>query len=372
MDTLFATCAPGLETLLAGELAGLGLLKPRLLLGPPPEPGGTAFSGGTAELHRACLRLSLAERVLVRHGPFPAPDFAALEAAAALVPWERYLPPGAPLAVRAEAHCSRLYHEKGVAERVARGAGARLKRRVDLVAWDEAAPAPLAYVRVERDSAVVGVDACGQPLHRRGWRLQGAKAPLRETLACALLRASGWDGKAPLLDPFCGSGTILIEAARQAAGIAAGRDRAFALQTWPSFDAAAWEKEKGSSPAPSTPVIQGSDRDAGAIEAAKANAERAGVAGRVAFSLTPVSAVTPPPGPGWVVSNPPYGVRVTGKDLRDLYAAFGKLLRSRCGGWNVALLAPPGALARAAGLRLEPGVSTLNGGLPVRVWRGRV
>lgn len=374
MDALFASCLPGLEGLLAAELTERGLLKPRLRLGPPAEGGGVAFEGGAAELYRALRGLALAERVFVRHGPFGARDFAALEKAASLVPWERYLRPGEPLCVRAESRASRLYHEKGVAERVARGAGLRLKRRVDLVPYDEDRPAPLAYARVAKDALLVDVDAAGAPLHKRGWRLQTAKAPLRETLAAALLRASGWDGEAPLLDPFCGSGTVAIEAALKAQGTPPGSFRRFAAERWPSFEPGAWEVERRTARAAAAPPrILASDRDAGAVAAAKANAERAGVAARIEFSVRPVSAVEPPPGPGFVVTNPPYGVRVSqGKDLRDLYAAFGGALRAKAGGWSVTLLTSGAPLARATGLGLEPGLSTLNGGLPVRVWRGRV
>lgn len=373
MDTLLASCLPGLEGLLAAELTQLGLLEPRLRLG-PPEPGGVVFGGGAAELYRALRGLALAERVFVRHGPFPATDFAALEKAAALVPWERYLAAGEPLCVRAEAKASRLYHEKGIAERVARGAGLRLKRKVGLVSFDEGKPALLAYARLAKDSLLVDVDAAGAPLHRRGWRLQTAKAPLRETLAAALLRASGWDGRAPLLDPFCGSGTVVIEAALMAQGRPPGSFRRFGVESWPSFERAAWDRDRGTARAAAAPPrILASDRDAGAVAAARANAQRAGVAELIEFSVRPVSAVELPPGPGFVVTNPPYGVRVSeGKDLRDLYAAFGKTLRAKAGGWSAALLTAGAQLARATGLGLEPGLSTLNGGLSVRVWRGRV
>jgi putative N6-adenine-specific DNA methylase len=373
VDTLLATCLPGLENLLAAELAERGLLRPKLRLGPPAESGGVAFEGGARELYRALRGLSLAERVCARHGPFAAGDFAALEKAASLVPWERYLPAGAPLAVRASARGSKVYHEKGIAERVARGAGLRLKRTVALVPYDEEKPAPLAYAAVAGDELTLDVDACGAPLHRRGWRLQTAKAPLRETLAAALLRASGWDGRAPLADPFCGSGTIAIEAALRAQGTPPGSFRRFACERWPSFEKAAWDAQARAPRAPGAPPrILASDRDAGAVEAAKANAGRAGVAGLIEFAVRPVSGLELPPGPGWVVTNPPYGVRVSeGKDLRDLYAAFGRTLAAKAAGWEVCLLTAGAPLARAAGLGLEPGVSTLNGGLAVRVWRGR-
>jgi putative N6-adenine-specific DNA methylase len=373
VEPLFATCLPGLENLLAAELVERGLLRPKLRLGPPAEPGGVAFDGGARELYRALRGLSLAERVFARHGPFAAGDFAALEKAASLLPWERYLPAGAPLAVRAESRGSKVYHEKGIAERVARGAGLRLKRTVALVPWDEEKPAPLAYARVAGDKLTVDVDACGAPLHRRGWRLQTAKAPLRETLAAALLRASGWDGRSPLADPFCGSGTIVIEAALRAQGTPPGSFRHFACEQWPSFEKTAWDAESRAARASApSPRILASDRDAGAVAAAQANAERAGVAGLIEFAARPVSALELPPGPGWVVTNPPYGVRVSeGKDLRDLYAALGKTLRAKAGGWEVCLLTADAPLARAAGLGLEPGIATLNGGLPVKVWRGR-
>lgn len=368
-SSFLAVCAPGLETLLAAELMEHGLLRTRLILGPPAEAGGVAFDGDEAALGRANLRLRLTERVLVRHGPFPAPDFESLVKATAAVPWERYLAPGRPVAVRVETSASRLYHERAIAERVAEGVSTRLKAPSPLVAWAEDAPAQLVYVKLDKDVCLLGVDASGAPLHRRGWRYATGKAPLRETLAAALLRASGWDKTSPLLDPFCGSGTIAIEAALTARGVPPGGKRRFAFMEWPSFDGKAWAKE-AASPAllGAFPLIQASDRDAGVIESARANAQRAGVGDAIEFSVRAVSAIEPPPGAGWVVTNPPYGVRVSeGKDLRDLYASLGKVLKAKAGGWNVSLLTSEAALARAAGLNLEPGVATLNGGLRVQV-----
>lgn len=377
MDSLFAACAPGLETLLAGELVELGLMKPRILLGAPAEAGGMAFTGGAADLRRANRLLRVAERVLVRHAPFPAEDFAALALGASRLPWERYLTPGAPVQVRAECRGSRLYHEKAVAERVAEGIAARLQTASPLARPDEDGAAQAVYVRLEKDVCTAGVDSSGAPLHRRGWRLETAKAPLRETLAAALIRASGWDRVSPFLDPFCGSGTIAIEAALLSRGWAARARRRYAFMDWPGFDAAAWDAETAAADAAAAraapaPRILASDRDAGAVAAARANAQRAGVADAVEFSTRAVSAVEPGRGPGWVVTNPPYGVRVSeGKDLRDLYAGLGKVLRAKCGGWQVALMTSEAILARNVGLGLEPGLSTLNGGLSVRIWRGR-
>ncbi len=350
MDSFFATCAPGLEAILLGELSALGLAKPRLLLGAPDEPGGASFSGGPAELARACRRLTVAERVLLRHD--------SLEEVA----WRRFLPAGSPLAVRVKVKAS-AKREKEVAEAVAKAAGARL------VPFDDESPVPLAYVSVDGSRMWVSVDASGAPLHRRGWRLQTAKAPLRETLAAALPLSAGWDGRSPLLDPFCGSGTIAIEAALRAAGRSPhAPGRKFAFESWDGFSAPP-EKPAAIKDAPR---ILASDRDAGAIAAAKANAERAGVADLVEFSVRAISAVEPPAGPGVLATNPPYGERVSaGKELRDLYGAFGKVAKTLCSGWEIAMLAPAGPLIRATGLRLDAALTTLNGGLSVRVWRGR-
>jgi putative N6-adenine-specific DNA methylase len=218
----------------------------------------------------------------------------------------------------------------------------------------------------------VSIDTSGALLHRRGYRQAVARAPLRETMAAALLLASGWDGTAPLLDPMCGSGTIPIEGALLARRIAPGARREFAFARWPGFDRARWDallaaaraRELPTSP---TPIV-GSDRDEGAVAAARANAERAGVAGDVALERRAISAIEPPPGPGWLVGNPPYGKRVgEGDDVRDFYAQLGKVARARLAGWTVALLSPDRALDRQLGLRLEERARTSNGGIPVRV-----
>jgi len=226
----------------------------------------------------------------------------------------------------------------------------------------------LIMVRLESDLCTVSIDSSGELLHRRGYRLATAKAPLRETLACAVLKASGWDAGCPLLDPFCGSGTIPIEAALLARRLPPGRARRFAFMDWPHFDAPAWEKlsaESGAQPAAS-PRIMASDRDAGAVRAAQANAERAGVADAIEFSCRAISAIEPPPAPGWLVTNPPYGVRLKGgKDLRDLYAQFGKVLRAGCAGWHAALLCGDARLLASTGLRFQTRLTTLNGGLKV-------
>jgi putative N6-adenine-specific DNA methylase len=201
-----------------------------------------------------------------------------------------------------------------------------------------------------------------------------------------MLFASGWDKASPLLDPFCGSGTIAIEAALMARNIAPGRARRFSFMDWPNFDAALWQslletaetradnpRSEAERDRASLPPIMASDRDAGAIEAAKANAAHAGVADGIEFSRRAVSAIEPPSQPGWVVTNPPYGVRVSGnKDLRNLYAQFGNVLRAKCPGWHVAMLSGSAQLQKSVGLKFDDGVPLVNGGLKVRLVRAMV
>jgi putative N6-adenine-specific DNA methylase len=226
-------------------------------------------------------------------------------------------------------------------------------------------PGPLVVVRIMHDRVLVSVDSSGAPLFQRGWRLDSAKAPLRETLGAALLLAAGWDGGAPLVDPFCGSGTIPIEAALLAAGIAPGHQRSFAFQGWPSFQPGTWASVTGEAlarPRRDVPTIVGADRDAGAVRAAAANAERAGVS--LDLRHDPLSALSMPSGPpGLLISNPPYGKRVeTG---RDLFARLGELVRQRAEGWKVGVVVSDPVLATASGLAWREALRTTNGGIPV-------
>jgi putative N6-adenine-specific DNA methylase len=366
----YAVCTPGLEALVAAELRALGI-RPGT-----GEPGGVPFPATERQLYAANLFLRTATRVLVRIASFVAPTFAMLEQAAREVPWDAWLAPGEPVSLRVAATASRLYHTGAIAERLAAvvpgvaGPGAA----PDAGAGEEEEPpatGPSLRVRFVRDRATVSLDASGEPLYRRGWRLATAKAPLRETLAAALVLASGWDGSTPLVDPLCGSGTIPIEAALLARGAAPGAGRRFAFQRWPSFEPGTWASVRAQAAEQARParplVVWAADRDPGAIRAARENAERAGVADAVVVREQPLSALEPPAGCGWLLCNPPYGVRVRGgHDLRDLYATLGRVARERLAGWHVGLLAAEPALAAEARLRFETRLRTRNGGLAVR------
>jgi putative N6-adenine-specific DNA methylase len=373
----FAVVAPGLEPFALHEARALGL---------PAEidagGGGLAWRGDLRSVLLANIGLRIASRVVVRLAAFEARSFAELERHARQVPWGRVLTPGAAVRFRVTCKKSRLYHSDAVAQRLAESvtravAGVRTE---DASSAEEEQPdedAQLFVVRLLRDRCTVSADTSGALLHRRGYRQATAKAPLRETLAAALIAASGWDASAPLVDLLCGSGTIPIEAALQARGIAPGAARHFAVERWPGVPseiAARVRREMVASKRPGRlPTISGSDRDAGAIAGAAANAKRASVADDVTLTVGALSTVELVGSRGWVVTNPPYGVRVGDADrVRDLWAQLGKVLRARANGWTVALLSPDPALERQLGLPLRVVARATNGGIPVRILVGEV
>src|SRR5574338_379779 len=202
MENCFAVTAPGLAPLAAAELRALGIH-------PAPETGGVAFTGDREAIYKANLHLRTASRILIRLGaPFFAAAFPELRKKAARLPWDRFLKPGQPVALHVTCHKSKLYHSGAVAERVAGAIADRLGKVSPAVKGSDASeednPAQLVIVRLQNDQVTISIDSSGALLHRRGWRLATAKAPLRETLAAAILLASSWDIASPLIDPFCG------------------------------------------------------------------------------------------------------------------------------------------------------------------------
>ncbi|HEU0300956.1 MAG TPA: hypothetical protein VFR37_15950 [Longimicrobium sp.] len=380
--SLFAVAAPGLEPLAQAELRAMGIDG-------AVEPGGVAWTGGADDLYAANLRLRTASRVTALAAGFRARTFFELERHARKVPWERWVPRGGAVSLRVTSKKSKLYHGGAIAQRVLEAIEHRVGPlaaggvATDEEGGEDEADAQLFIVRFVRDECTIRADASGALLHLRGYRQALAKAPLRETLAAAMLLGGGWDGATPLLDPMCGAGTIPIEAALMARRIAPGlanpdrEPRRHAFTAWPEFDAARWSAAVDRArdeirPTSAVPIL-GSDRDEGAIGAATANAARAGVADDVEFSVRPISAIEPPPGPGLVVANPPYGIRVGERDpLRNLYAALGRTLRARCPGWTLALLSPDRGLEGQAGIPLDEALRTSNGGIPVRLVVGRI
>lgn len=362
---LFASCAPGLEAMLAAELADLGALDPRAV------PGGVRFSGHRAVVYRASLESGLASHVLARVGSFHAARFDRLAGALERLPWEGFLTPGVPRAFRVTAKKSRLHHTEAVAERAARA----IARRLGDTCADPSRRGVPVLLRLERDRVQASVDTSGEPLHRRGYRTHTSKAPLREDLARALILASGWDPATPFVDPFCGSGTLPIEAAYLARRLAPGRRRGFAFERMALFHAATWRRvreqaearELARAPAP----ILGGDRDAGVLSAAAHNAERAAVRADVRLEHAPVSelpleALAAEPA-GALVTNPPYGHRLSrDRDLAPLYRALGRRVAALPPGWRLAIACRDRRLARAVAPDLRAALAVLAGGLRIR------
>ena len=351
---LFAVCAPGLERLLLAEVAGLGV-------------SGHVLSGGVqipddSAIERANLWLRTASRVLLRMGELRATTFPELVRKASALRWEKHLAKGMRVAFHVTCRKSRLYHSGAVRERLHAGLQERLGYDVPLGESEEAGQ--LFVARFERDVCTVSADTSGALLHQRGWRGAHAKAPLRETLAAALLLAAGYSGAEPVCDPLCGSGTIAIEAALIAMRRAPGLSRAFAFQRWPGFDERRWQELRAEAqrgerlPAAR---IEASDQDAGAIAAARDNAARAGVP--VDIEQRRLAELPADAGAGLVACNPPYGVRVAGGNIaRDLIGA----LRRRPS-WKLAAVTPDAGAFSRAGAQVNALLRTQNGGLRVEM-----
>jgi len=370
----FAIVTPGFEVVTEGELKRLAAFG---VADVAAEEGGVSFHGNDAAVFVANLHLRSATRVLVRVASFSAKSFAELERRAKPVLWRDYVAKGQDAAFKVTCKKSKLYHSDAVAERLAKSLVAAMPGSKVVDPGDEedetqAQRAQLFIVRVLRDVVTISADASGELLHRRGYRLATAKAPIRETIAAGCLLALGYDGRAPLLDPMCGAGTFPIEAALIARNIASGAERVFACESWPDFDAVAVKRERAAARknerASSHAPIIASDRDAGAVKATLANAKRAGVADNIVVTEQPLSAIEPPAGPGLLIANPPYGARVgEGGDLRNLYAQFGNVTRAKAKGWRIALVSADRALESQTKLPLEELVSFSNGGIKVRL-----
>lgn len=356
---IFLVATPGLEAPLAAEALDLGWA-------PVVQPGGVTIRGGWHDVWRANLMLRGATRVLARVGSFRALHLAQLDKRGRKFPWAQVLRPDLPVKVETVCKASRIYHAGAATQRIERAI------REELGAPVTADAGIVVKVRIEDDLVTVSLDTTGESLHKRGHKEAVAKAPMRETMAAMFLREMGFDGSQTVLDPMCGSGTFVIEAAEIAAGLAPGRSRSFAFENLAGFDASAWQEMRDSvrAPTPGTRFF-GSDRDAGAIRMSGQNAERAGVAEWCRFECLPVSDLQPPDAPpGIVIVNPPYGTRIGNKGpLFGLHAAMGEVFRERFRGWRIGIVTSEAGLAKATGLPLEAGPIVAHGGLKVRLWQ---
>lgn len=352
---------PGLESVLADEVLS------RRFRAVKQVPGGVTVKGNWPDVWRANLELRGCGHVLARIGSFRVLHLAQLDKRARGFAWGSILRKDVPVHVEVSCSRSRIYHSQAAAQRIARAIaeefGAPVNKDAEVVI----------KARIEDDLCTLSVDSSGGSLHKRGHKEGVGKAPMRETLAALFLRQCGYVGDEPVVDPMCGSGTFVIEAAEIAANLDPGRSRRFAFEQLATFDAATWSAMKAAriSRAPQF-TCTGNDRDAGAIRMANANAARAGVSAFTSFRQQVVSELAPPNGPpGLVIVNPPYGTRIGDKKpLFALYGALGQVLKTRFAGWRVGIVTTDASLAKATGLPFEqPGPPALHGGLKVTLYR---
>jgi 23S rRNA (guanine2445-N2)-methyltransferase / 23S rRNA (guanine2069-N7)-methyltransferase len=374
----FATTAKGFEELLVAELRALGAQDV------VAARAGVGFAGPLEVAYRACLWSRVANRILLPVASFRAETPEALYAGVRSVRWADHLSPRGTLAVDAATSQSQLAHAHYAALKTKDAIVDQLRERAGVrPSVDIARPDVRVNVYVHRDRAVVSIDLSGESLHRRAYREQGVAAPLKETLAAAILLLAEWprlarDG-APLVDPMCGSGTLPIEAALMAGDVAPGLRRThFGFAQWRGHQASIWQRllaeaqQRQIAGTGTRPVIRGYDIDAGAVRRALANAEHAGVRGLVHIEKRALADCAPPPGRqpagGLFVVNPPYGERLgESTQLAALYAEIGDVLRRRFIGWTGYVLAGNLQAAKHIGLRATRRFILYNGAIECRL-----
>ena len=364
----FATAGKGVEEMLARELRQMGISVAAV------ESGGVRFTGDIATCWRANLWLRTANRVLLPLAVFPCRSPQDLYDGARTIPWNRYLTPAMTLAVDCSLRDSALTHSGFVALKTKDAIVDEIRdhcgSRPDVDTRD---PDLRVNVHLVKNSCTISLDTSGVPLDRRGYRLQRTEAPLRETLAAALVELSEWDGKIALADPMCGSGTIPVEAALKAARRAPGLLRNhFGFQRWPDFDPGQWallvnEARDLALPFIAAPIL-GCDRAAPALAIARQNAAHAGVADLVTLIQRELRDFSPPPAPGILLFNPPYGQRLGDeKALKPLYKLVGDIMKQRCTGYTAFLLTGSSELAKCVGLKASRRFVLFNGPIECRL-----
>lgn len=363
----FAAVPRGAEELAAAELAALGVSDVK------PGKGGVSFRTDRAGLYRANLWLRTASRVLVQLALFPCASPAELYAGVHAIAWQELITPDMTLAVDCSLRDSALTHsgfvalktKDAVVDRIRESCGSRPN-------VDTAAPDVRINVHLHKNICTISLDSSGDALDRRGYRLERNEAPLRETLAAAVVALTGWDGSMPLADPMCGSGTIPVEAALLAAHIPPGLHREFGFQRWRDFDKQLWdmtcaEAESGVRPVP-LGLITGYDLDSRALSVARKNTANAGLTGQINYFHAALQEFQPEGDKGVVIINPPYGIRLgEEEDLRELYCQIGDVMKKQCRGWTGYVLTGNLELAKYIGLKASRRYVLFNGAIECRL-----
>ncbi|WP_316427327.1 THUMP domain-containing class I SAM-dependent RNA methyltransferase [Leptolyngbya boryana] len=370
MNQYFATVARGLESLAAQELEQLGAKT--------IEPGfcGVSFTGDRDLLYRVNLWARLPFRILMKLHEFPCQDSEDLYRGVQSIDWSLYLTPDMTLAVKATGKNQQLNHTHFTALQVKNAIVDQQQDRFsDRSNVELQSPDVQVTVHIDRDLCTVSLDSSGESLHRRGYRPAVGAAPLKESLAAALIQLSGWQPEQMFYDPLCGSGTLPLEASLKALNVAPGlfRER-FGFETWLDADLnlldelikAAEASQQESLPAP----IWGSDRNPEVIEQAIVNATNCGVSNHVYFSTIELEDVAAPADSGVLFCNPPYGERLgRDSDLGAFYKRLGNVLKQRFKGWTAFVLSGNKELAQSIGLRSSQRFAVYNGALPCQLMK---
>jgi putative N6-adenine-specific DNA methylase len=361
----FATAPRGLESLLQKEISSLGAKDVAIVA------GGISFKGGWDTCYRVNLWSRIASRVLWKVHDFAYGNEDDLYKAAKALDWPSYFGVERTLRVNVTAQKSPLRSLEFATLRVKDAVCDRFRdtlgRRPDV---ERAAPDVRVHVFLEKERGTLYLDTSGEPLFKRGWRAGQAEAPLRENLAAGIVMLTGWRPDEPLLDPMCGGGTLLAEAAAMARGRAPGARRDFGFPSLKSFDASLWEGVKREKPAePADPVLYGSDNDPEALKAARRNLAAAGVERWVKLERADVLERAAPVPAGVMVMNPPYGERLgSPEELARFYPKLGDALKQRFAGWRCYIFTADLRLPKL--IRLEPSRRTplWNGALECRLY----
>jgi len=368
-ERFFAPCPRGLEAALAAELGAIGA---KLVA---PTDGGAAFEGDLTLALHANLESRLASRILWRVGGGPYRDERDLHALVHAIDWHRHFKPERTLRVDVAATRSPLESldfatlrvKDAVCDRMREETGAR-------PSVDKRAPDVRVHVHLTASEATVYLDTSGEPLFKRGYRRDTDEAPLRENLAAGLLALAGWAPGTPLIDPMCGSGTIVTEAALIAAARAPGLSRTFGFQKLAWFDGPTWQRIRQTArdrmvAPPTSPTIFASDRADAAIAKARTNLVSAHVAEFVNMEQADVRTRTAPASSGTLIANPPYGVRIADQhDLAAFYPELGDALKQRWSGWIAYLFSGDMRLPKLIGLKPTRRTPLYNGAIECRLF----
>ena len=364
---IFAPCPTGLEEALAAELSALGYAHVQA------TRAGCHFVADWWGVQRANLYSRLATRILVRVGQAPVQHEDDILELAQSIGWERWFGAEHTLRVDTSAvkspmqslqYCN-LRAKDGICDRLRDLEGAR-------PSIDTVRPDARVHLFLSHDTGTLYLDTSGESLFKRGWRLDKGDAPLRENLAAGILALAGWDPEAALLDPFCGSGTILIEAAWIALGVPPGITRPFGFERLRDHDARRWEDLKDEArnrilPELASPLI-GIDANPDAIEAARRNAERAYLTeDTIQFELGDARDAVAPAASGWIVTNPPYGERLDEEDL-EFWREWSACLKKEFAGWQVNVITSDLDLPKHLRLKADRRTPIFNGALDCRLF----